>query len=465
MFRRSFLTSLAAIASHCALFGQTPTANPRPEQPLPQSEAKAGLAKLQEVTEQSEKLIFEGKRSEANTLILSVFPEPGRTPLEGFLLGNVLYAQDPELSYKFHKAAAAAFPQSSQVMLEWALEQHRAGEWEGALAAYKTFSEFKPEQAPPYGLAAECALRLGRTAEAVELWLKSEAAPRGKLEDLETLICAVHGPRPADDRREELLALCRKGDQSAAVSLIALDLEWPRDWWNGGPMVKYLELDLATIASMAKEGGRELGFAILAGKLFGQKLDDGEARRLFKDSGFLADNSGVPANGRILSSLLSYLHEHQLTEKAVLRDQLRPILESMARLSTDPEFHNARAWLFLDTGEMEAIDRMAWQHTNDARFAASLLVELLKAGRLKSDSPELIRALKQFPENSIIASMQVKLMGEKDAGREQAVVRWILAQYSKLEPGGLLGRPSARSLQAAFSILRDLLHEKSRSGI
>lgn len=455
------LIPFAVMSSVCIALAQAPTSNPRPEAPWPELEARACLQQLRSVMERCERLMLEGRRSEANALLISVFPEPGRTPLQGFLLANTLYEQDPKLSYRLHKAAAAAYPENSQVILEWALEQHRAREWAGALAAYKAFSEFKPDQAPPYGMAAECALRLGRTAEAVELWQKSEKAPGGKLEDFETLLCAVHGPRPADDRREELLTQCRTGDQAAAVSLIALDLEWPRDWWNGGPHARYLKADLATIGRLMGNPDRELRFAMIAGKIAAEETGDADARHLIEDFGLPSDKPVIPSNGRVLSRLLSYLDENQIAGKEALRKKLGPVLELRAKESGDPEFHNARAWLFLDTPQMEAIDRLAWEKTGDERFAASLLVELSRQGRLKPDSPELFKALKEFPDNSIIASIRLRLLGQNDPGRQQALEHWILAQYTKLEPGGMLGRPSARPLGFAFEALAELLRGKS----
>src|SRR5262249_41079514 len=161
-------------------------------------------------------------------LILAVFPETTRTPVEALVAGNVLFKQDPKRAYALHKLAAAGLPDSRDAQWEWAIEQQRAREYAGALKTYDGCIKSRPNYAMAYGLAAECAIREGKIAEAVKYWNDSEKATEGTMLDLETMVCEVNGPLPPDGERERLLKLVAGGDAKAAESLLLLDCDWRR---------------------------------------------------------------------------------------------------------------------------------------------------------------------------------------------------------------------------------------------
>ena len=142
----------------------------------------------------AEGLLIEGRLDEANQKILDVFPEKSRTAVQAFVLGNVMYTQDAQIAYELHKRAAHDLPDAPEVQYEWAIDQHRAGEYAAAAQSYAVFSKANPNNAPAYGLCAECLLRIGKTKEAVAMWKKSLEAPQGTLIDFETLNCSVHTP-------------------------------------------------------------------------------------------------------------------------------------------------------------------------------------------------------------------------------------------------------------------------------
>ena len=55
-----------------------------------------------------------------------------------------MFEVDRKQSYALHRAVALAEPDNTAVVWEWGLEQHRAGEYAGALAAYEKFSKVRP---------------------------------------------------------------------------------------------------------------------------------------------------------------------------------------------------------------------------------------------------------------------------------------------------------------------------------
>jgi hypothetical protein len=106
-------------------------------------------------------LLAKGKWTEAVRMLTSVHPEEKRTIDQSQALATFLFHLHPEESYRLHKAVAEARPDQELPNYLWAVEQHRRGEWKGALKSYQTASKLVDDFAPTYGLAAECALRLG----------------------------------------------------------------------------------------------------------------------------------------------------------------------------------------------------------------------------------------------------------------------------------------------------------------
>src|SRR4051812_40863078 len=96
------------------------------------AEMTAAAAKVREIMPGAEALLADGHVNEARAVILAVFPEKTRSPAETLTLGNVLFTQDPEVSYELHKKAATDLPNEPDAQLEWALEQHRAGDYASA---------------------------------------------------------------------------------------------------------------------------------------------------------------------------------------------------------------------------------------------------------------------------------------------------------------------------------------------
>ena len=191
-----------------------------------------------------------GNFSGANAALLATFPEATRNATQSFLLGNILFDADRKQSYALHKAAPVAEPGNPAVAWEWGLEQHRAREYAAALASYQQFSKSRPQLAVSYALQADCLLRLNRIDEAIDAWAKSEAAPEGSLEAMEDLVCAVHREPAPHQRRADLLAKATiQRDVEAAAGLIALDCDFPKDWWNGGPHRTYLAHDAPAVAA------------------------------------------------------------------------------------------------------------------------------------------------------------------------------------------------------------------------
>lgn len=149
-------------------------------------EVASAAATLEEPSRAAGEVLLKGDIDAANQILFDTFPERTRSPAQKFALGNLLFRQEPKLTYALHREVAAALSTLPEVQFEWALQQHRAKEYAGALKTYEIVHRAWPEFAPALGLAAECAIRTGplkkrttfgsvQNAQKRDLWKASRA--------------------------------------------------------------------------------------------------------------------------------------------------------------------------------------------------------------------------------------------------------------------------------------------------
>ncbi|MBA3936369.1 MAG: hypothetical protein H0X38_02820 [Planctomycetes bacterium] len=420
------------------------------------AEVRAAQGGLKAVMPELEEMVTDGRLAAANERLLQVFPAPARSPAQSLLLGNVLFGMDPKASYALHREAALGALGDKLTIMEWALEQHRAGEYAGALASYDHYSMLEPDFAPVHGLAADCLIRLGRTRDAVARWMLSEKARRGTLDDLESLVCAVHGDATLQGRRADLCARVRTGDSDAAALLIALDSDFARDWWNRGPQRAYLRHDLALLAPLA---GPRIAAARCAGEC---RLDEepkaDDVRALLLKAGLITDAAHTLPTDPVLVELLlqSAISAEVLTRKQA-QAWFGTRLHAQAKVSNDATLWNVVAYL-QESGQpadpaMHALEKEAWDACADPRFAVGWFASAPAGEHVRLDDPLLLKALAQFPDDALLLHLAITAAPPSEA----LLVQGIKAEYHHFSATGMTssinGRPAARTLRAYFAAL------------
>jgi tetratricopeptide (TPR) repeat protein len=427
-----------------------------------ESATEKASQKLQSVMPACAKQMNAGDLAGAKATLLATFPEATRSAAESFLLGNLLFDVDRKQSYALHKAAALAEPENPQVVWEWAMEQHRAGEYEGALASYQKFSKSWPQSASPYALQADCLLQLNRVDEPIVAWQKSEKAPDGSLEQMENLVCAVNRDPVPHQRRADLLAKATLNrDVDAALELIALDCAFPFDWWNEEVHDSYLANDLPVVVKALNLPADDVRIrAINCAAECARAGDDAvaikkslEKHRLLID----ADHTIPPYDGMVEIVLHSALLS-KLLDDATLRKVIAPKLLADARKKPSSEMWNAVLYSSGENrDELLSLEREAWKSTNDPRFATGVLMIKSDLGQLAGDDPDLLAAVKQFPDNGPILREAYEV-----AAREKKVTKELLAQAARAEFkhfssfvgfGTVINRPRSDYLRSYFKQL------------
>jgi tetratricopeptide (TPR) repeat protein len=409
----------------------------------------------------AEGFALDGHPDQAEAAILAVFPETGRTPVQSLLLGNVLFRSDPKASYDLHKTVATALPDDPDVAFEWALELHRAGEWDKAAEQYRRTIKADPDNGIAHGLLAECLIRSGHTKDASDEWQKSEEGG-GSLEAFESDDCEVHsGPSP-DTARAALMKKARDGDVDAAQSLVELDCAFKRDWWNTGPEPRRLKIDLDLIGKMQVADKHRLA-AITAAAKCGIILagGGGSAKDVLTSAGYLLDdNHTLAPSGKLMSTMLTAAVSGGAMTPDTARSTLGQKVIDAAKKSKEAEMFNVAARLYLSTDKLAEIDQAGWDDTSDARFAASRLVSLIaeSKGTMKDDDPRLLKALKQFPDDATINGLRVRLAYQQKTLTDEMVIATIKAECTHFSGGGVLvARPSATPLRIFYKLLAERL--------
>lgn len=285
----------------------------------------------------------------------------------------------------------------------------------------------------------------------------------GTLEQLETLVCEVNGRFQKEPVRIQWMRATEKGDQKAAEALIALDSAWETDWWNTGPSFGRLEHDMALVKRIIPAPGADLRAALCVAECAIKLHQNSKAdvRELMTARGFLFDDKAtLPTNGKVLSQLLSFALLHTSLDRESGRAKFGERILANAGNYKDAEMYNAAAHLYLGTDKLREIDQEGWDNTHDPRFAASRVLRVTSL-----TDPLLQRALKEFPENSEIAHVAVRLAADDESALSRYLIQAIKAEYTKFSvtrPGVDFPRPSAFVLRGYFAILARL---QSKPGI
>lgn len=448
--------------------GEKPGARAAPKEPEKTKRARTSDDDVNDATEalrgaaeKAEALVIKGDFDGANKLVLDTFPEAKRTPAQKLVLGMALSQNDRKAAYELTKQAAEGLPDNANAQLEWALTQHRAKEYEGALKSYDRANEIRPDNSPAYGVAAECALRLGDVDRALELWKQCTQARLGSQEDFERLVCEVNNREDPLARRRELVRRVTAADDAAAIELLLLDSDWPADWWTRGPHRQFLENDTALAGKWILPGGnpqlqeaRCVGALAILERPTKEKIVDTLRRARY----LIDEEATMPANPRAMVLLLKYAIRSGALKREDARATLGARILELAKKTKEDDVFEAAAFLYLDTGKQDEIDRLAWEMAGNARCASNLLGAMSKRGELKWESPQLQKAIKDFPDDSNIAARALTLGKEAGQPQKELLIRAILAEYTKFSVSNRdnIVRPRADALKTYWKALAEL---------
>ena len=374
-----------------------------------------------------------------------------------FVVANMLYKMDPQASYDLHKKVYEARPDERTCALEWAMERHRKGEYAEAIPLYQKFLASKA--ATQYNaLLAECLIRQGKLREAVDAWQAAEHPHQHT--GIDFAICEIHGDLSPLRRRGDLILRLKKGDPQAPEKLIDQDLHMDQDWWNGEISKDALAQDLPLVEkTLGSESARFREIQCWVNIASQEEPQADAVKAELKKANLILDAGKLPENSLVAGRLIGTVVAQKIETSEQLFQRFEKTLSARAKSEAgDVEALNILSGLSVGEKTMDRLaeyDRYGWDRYGDFRFAGSLLGGLAAQEKLTAYSPDLKKALKQFPESGIVNQFAMQCAGENNITKEM-LVSAIESEFHHLSPG-MGGYPDSYTLKSYFFMLKQKL--------
>jgi tetratricopeptide (TPR) repeat protein len=390
------------------------------------------------------------------TKVLMDLVEKDKSPALALAVGNVLFNLDRTTSYALHKQVYAAKPTEPDVILEWAMERHRKGEYAEATPLYQQYLDAVKDEPQINALLADCLVEQGKLSDAVAVW--DAAGHAVNHETIDLAINDIYGDISPLRRRADLLTRVKAKEVGAAERLIYLDLNMDQDWWNIDIDDDALGRDLPVIdAALGPDSKRAKAIHCWVDIELQDTVASGPVLKSLEDAGLIVENGALPESSLVAEGLIDSILEVHLMTKDQLFDRFDKELTERSK-SKDGDIDALRILCKLSSENKERsenLNRFGWDHYSDAQCAVALLKLLQSEKKLEHDSPDLKKALTQFPDNGEIQNLSIITMDENDVNRDQLVAA-IKAEYHHLSPG-LDGQPDSYTLNAHFKLLKTKL--------
>jgi len=388
-----------------------------------------------------------------------------------FMLGNMLFTQQPEESFRLHQRAYELSGDSDFALLELAYDYTRRDECPKALAAWE-----RVDKAGLFGsymplLAAYCHLKLGDDAQAFAMVDRSKAR-YGQLEQaLEGMwgepVLRVHaqtlarfkaGGSPADldaalensvrfgsgsDRGRALLAIASAaGGTKTPQHDVATGLECLR------PALEK-EAKLPPDAGARSDAGKKA-----IGDVWRERMDA---------CGFVLDGHALPANAAFARVLVVTAIELDIASAQALVTAHSKALDERARSKAgDIAALRLLAAMQARVGDpaLRQTDELGWSRYADAEFAASALSSMFRPDATPTPTPadlaRLSEAHRQFPDDARILHLWLR---HGSHSKDEARAGWrklALLEFRKpsLQRDDMHFQPTAYTLYQALNEYR-----------
>jgi hypothetical protein len=230
-----------------------------------------------------------------------------------------------------------------------------------------------------------------------------------------------------------------------------------QDWWNSRVSEQGLKHDLPLVEKALGAGGERFEQIRCWVDLASKEEPQAEAvADALKAAGLLGEGGALPQSSIVASRLSAIAIDSGAgTKDALLARFGEELLKRAKSAPGDAEALNMLCYLCALGKTRERLaeyDRYGWDRYGDVRFAGSLLAGLLAEGKLAGDSPELAKALKQFPEDSTINKIAIRCAGEQGLTAAMLAAA-IQSEYRHLSPG-MGGYPDSYTLKGYFALLK-----------
>lgn len=394
-----------------------------------------------------------GRLKAANQKLETLVADARKTPLDHFIIGNMLYELDRESSLAHHRKAYEADPRRIDFAFEMAMQLQRRRDCAKALPLYRQVIEAGKLPPAYFALVAQCEVAQGDYAAAVRSWQRSNF--RSAHTAVDFAIAAVYGDEHVLVQQDRLVNRVRAGDGAAVAELVQLPLQWRLSWWQ---VERSPEALVAAVDAITQRFGADSVQAQEAALLLqALKTEDAQALRgVVAQAGLTDADKPLPQNNAVLRWLVALALEREALEFAALDQRLHTEMLKRAQKSDDVDALRLAAGLAARAGrrdELRELDKRGWRQGRDVIFAVSYMIGLAAQADAKATlASELPAALRDFPEEPRLRRLAYELAPEDE--KQKRLAEWIQAEYF-----GLYSDPEryARTLNGLYANLAKTL--------
>ena len=407
------------------------------------------------VAQQANKLAMNGELEKAHQLYIDAVPESKWTAAHYFFLGSVFFDMKPDLALSYQQQAFKMNSNHSTVIMEYGMNLMRKKDYKKAINVWKKYLKLKPDSPDANVYAAECSLYINRFKDAHAYWQKAIHSRNHK--KIDYAIFYVHGGLNVLQRHANLQAQIDKGDISKISDLLLLDLEWNPNWWSKTSRPDFFERDYEKYKSKLDAKSAE-DLAALAKIVTDKSMDRSAIKEFLGEKKImLGEGARLPQNSAVALKMSQVIVQSRALRARELRDKFEEELLKRAKSRKDVEA--VRALVFINLADKEKISsfyKMGWELYKDPKMAGKYLESLEQNGKLDSGSQLLSIALRQFPLDAYIHSLNIKLLEKRDRVKALDVAKAIAAEFRSLSSFDE-GNRNSYPLNGLFELLGESL--------
>jgi len=428
------------------------------------SEIEKAGEKYESIASASEsiQLIKEGRKSEVNARLRALVADNNKTTSDYFILSNMLYRADISTSYSYIKIADELSPENPNILFEYAMHLHRAGNCKAALPMYeKSSALFKEKHIPKtlWGYVTHCRLVLGDYSGAMESWRKVDFHNHHTA--IEKSMYEIFSTNDPDSERERLMNSISAGSADGVCELIKLDKNWERDWWNVDENSEYFAHDVAFLKNLAKNNTKIDSAVDLC--IDAVALNDTEFRKYIMASGYWGNNYVLPEDPTATYTLISQLQKREVaTPTEILERYENQLVQRHLEDSQNQRTLDVLAFLYSATGQSEKlkkIDLHGWKSLKIEKYAQSYIQGIPETAPEYQQMVE--QAAKDFPNSVKIQRLNLTLHNQSEA-KAKFLMKYVAAEFSNVK-NHLLGPYRLNDFMASLEYEIDVFNKSHKA--
>jgi len=407
-------------------------------------------------SESSHQMVLMGNHDELNSMLVNLIPDAKKSAEDYFILSNMLYANDHDLSFDLMKKANELTPEEISVVYEMGMHHHRNKNYTKAIEFYlrAQATDFVTERHKSYALIADCYLRTGEYSKALDAWIKSD--PKYNRIKIEKAIHNIYAEQSALAQRSKLHQLIIKGQHHIIGNLIELDHSWKTDWWNQTIKEDYLEYDIKYAAEVLGDESVEYKEILLLNDILSRTVNTTQFLNRLEQLGIWGESKRLPKIPTLTYYFIKKLTDLEMVGTDLLLQAYETeLISKKDSLSIDDYEFKILSFLYSmeDSAKLEVLDLYAWKNRDSQVGAESYFYTQFSKKQVSMQ--ELQLALSDFPNSVSLNLMNLELNTEEE--RESDIYAAIVAaEFPNLEH-----ELSSMKLRAFFRSLAKQIKHKS----